>query len=272
MTRLAPAPRLRHPLNTMRLFITLLAVLALLACDKSHDAAGSGSSPVTADDYPERLNDVRRQLDERCCQRTGLTLLQDGAYGEWPEPRATFDAKAAKQCLAELARMECPLAKGGIETYQPAICRKVYTGTLRVGDTCYSPWDCEPSHDPRSSISCPLALAHETSVCTRVSIGKEGEGCESWRSEKVICEPPLLCDPDEVCAKPATMGEICLTGPNYGDTCAQGLMCDRTGTKRCVKPTPVGKACDTIEDCESLGCVDGECREPLLALPLCGPE
>jgi hypothetical protein len=49
-------------------------------------------------------------------------------------------------------------------------------------------------------------------------------------------------------------------------------MCDRTGTKRCVKPTPVGKPCETIEDCESLGCAEGTCREPLFILRLCQPD
>jgi hypothetical protein len=41
------------------------------------------------------------------------------------------------------------------------------------------------------------------------------------------------------------------------------------GTKRCVKPTPVGKPCTKLEECENLACVDGLCREPLAVVPIC---
>ena len=69
--------------------------------------------------------------------------------------------------------------------------------------------------------------------------------------------------------KPAELGEPCITGSTWVDTCAVGAVCDGTGTQRCVAPKPVGTECEAPEECEALACVDGRCREPLFVIPLC---
>jgi hypothetical protein len=258
----------------MRVGVTVFAALALIACDKSHNAKDSESAPVSASDYPDRLTEAIYELDMRCCQRAGL-IRSEPSDEPWPEARAKFDAKVAAQCLAQTARMPCPLEKGDLESFQPPVCRKVYTGTVALGEPCFTPWDCAPSDQSDEYIGCPLGLGASSSVCTRVFQRKAGESCRLVRthSDELDCAPPLLCDDQKgVCVPRAKLGERCLTSADWGDTCAPGAMCDRTGTKRCVKPTPVGQPCDTIEDCESLACVDGLCREPLSILPLCEPD
>jgi hypothetical protein len=259
----------------------VVAVAMVLACSEEdggkNDASQPGKDGTRADriseaELPQRFSDAMRAWDRRCCDQVGLGPPEGEAWPVREGARATFDPEAAALCIAEIEASACQLFKESVTG--PESCGNVYTGTVALGEACFTRWDCAPSDLPDSYAGCLLGLGEESSVCTRVHLRKEGEDC-AWSAgeERVECERPLLCDhEDDLCARPAKLGERCITGPLWGDTCEQGAVCDRTGTKRCVKPTPVGQACASIEDCEAQACVGGTCREPLFIVNLCRVE
>lgn len=92
----------------------------------------------------------------------------------------------------------------------------------------------------------------------------EGESCAPDPGTSEVyrgCATPLLCDPSTLTCRPlAELGEPCVTGTVYGDTCAAGAVCDRFGSKTCVEARAVGDVCDTQEQCEGINCKDGRCQ------------
>jgi hypothetical protein len=104
--------------------------------------------------------------------------------------------------------------------------------------------------------------------CYEQKVLTVGDTCDGTLNE--ACPTPLLCDPNQKrCMPLAALGEACITGSSFGDTCEAGALCDRMGTKRCIEPKPVGADCESIEECEGLACIGGVCREPLDAITLC---
>ena len=101
--------------------------------------------------------------------------------------------------------------------------------------------------------------------CASLHYAAEGESCASTAGLTVFCANRMLCHPeDQTCVRPAERGEPCVTGPVWGDTCAQGSVCDRLNTRRCIAPLPPGSPCTKLEECEGLLCHEGVCKAPLM--------
>jgi hypothetical protein len=248
----------------------LAAVPLFLACGKDHHAQGAS---VSAAEFPERMGVAMSSWDQRCCEQAGLTVDDQSARyaAVWHAEGAhrKFDAAAAGKCLDALETSSCLSQKSA--TALPEPCRKAIVGTIALGEACATSLDCAPSGRTDRYNICIGGPKGAPSVCTRVDRRSAGQSCgqpvdEVWSE----CTPPLLCDTErEICVRRAKLGEPCLTGPLWGDTCDVGLVCDRNGSKRCVKPTPVGGPCTSVDECENLACVEGVCREPLFIVPLC---
>ena len=103
----------------------------------------------------------------------------------------------------------------------------------------------------------------------------EGERCTGALSKLPVdleCRWPLLCDAERgVCVPRPARGEPCLTGAGWGDTCAQGSVCDSSDSKRCVEPAEIGSPCEWPNLCEGGACIEGRCREPLSDAVDCQP-
>ena len=260
------------PGRSMRTLVWLFAAASLLACSKDHHPQGGAGADnddesVTAEDFSSRLGKALNQHHERCCKQAGLDHPDPiGLGGGLPSQAvsAEFDAHAAATCLRQTRNAPCERAKESASS--PKVCRQVFTrGTIKRGQACRSSWDCAPSDEPDAFPYCDT-------TCKLWYTLPEGADCSPRENATVVCASPLLCSDDEVCVRPAKLGESCLTGPQWGDTCAEGSVCDRNGTKRCVKPTPVGKPCTELEDCEWLACIDGLCRDPLSVVTICEPQ
>jgi hypothetical protein len=245
----------------------------LVACGKDHTAQRAHAASVSAEDFPERMGAAMSSWDQRCCEQAGLSADDNSErYADvWRTggPHRKFDGAAAATCLAALESSRCLSKK--LASALPESCLAAIVGNIALGEACETSIDCAPSDGPDRYSICIRGPEASSSVCTRVERRVEGERCgppvdDVWSE----CAQPLLCDSErEVCVRRAKLAEPCLTGPALGDTCDTGLVCDRQGSKRCVKPSPVGAPCTSIDECEDLLCVDGVCREPLLIVPLC---
>jgi hypothetical protein len=197
--------------------------------------------------------------------RTGYALPPDRSSG------AEFNPAAGGACVEQTRNQSCDPGKGPLHALDA--CGKVYQGGQRkAGEVCSSTWDCAPIDEPNAYANCWWSDASKTqSVCGKLRIRKLGESCaEVSPGLQDYCEPGLFCDDaTQLCVAPAKLGETCITGTNWGDTCAAGAVCDRTNTKTCVLPKPVGAACSAPEECEYLACIGGQCREPLWYVSIC---
>lgn len=265
----------------------VLGSLVLLGCgwdraDKSSVGIfyeGAGPYPAIEEArYEEALSHAQADADTRCCERLGLSLSGSGGWVLLPVPArasgARFQAAAAAACVAETARQECGLAKDAFTA--PEACAHAYAhGRRKRGERCFVAWECADADAPDSYTSCSASLGVEgvwhEGVCHEVRLAKEGEDCSpADLPDRAECDWPLICDLEQnVCVQRPGLGEACLTGPVWGDTCGQGAVCDRKQSKRCVSPRAIGEPCRELEECENLACVDGTCRDPLLTPAVC---
>lgn len=275
-----------------RALFCLLSVLGLQACSEAArrsdtddrgrtDASHDGSVPyllVEEEDYPQALSDAIAERYARCCEQAGLSFSASGTPFMAPDPSAgaRYDSEAGSQCLAEIAREACRLQKDP-QPPPSAACASVWTGGSRaLGAPCKTSWECAPSSRAGVTVACSVSLTadgwSDDGKCYEQTFLNDGDSCTGSYTEPQ-CVYPSFCHPEQKrCVKPAALGEPCATSPQLGDTCEQGAVCDRRDTKRCVAPTPVGAACEAAEQCETLACRAGTCREPLEAIPLCDDD
>jgi hypothetical protein len=245
-------------------------------------------APVAEADYVHALSSAEAEQATRCCLQAGLSGVDDGyeahvELGEraWlpaPDSGAVYDPKIGGQCVAAYAHAECALAKNALEGHVPAVCGRVYArGHRRLGEACNVNQDCE---QPVGKVTvCALGQVVDKKavrVCKELKEAAEGAPCLASDDAVVFqCQKALLCDDKQNrCVRPAARGGACLTGATWGDTCEQGSVCDRAGSKRCVAPAAVGTACSYDNLCEGFACMGNECREPLfeiLGAGICKP-
>jgi hypothetical protein len=248
----------------------------------THDAdpATDSASPDAGADEREFLDSYVAASDgltERCCMQVGLGFT---STPDWvvekirerlippPSSGARFDADAARACIAGLQQVECSLLK--TRPSGPAACTDVYSrGHVALGELCTTPWEC--AEHPDGDAQCAGTTVGENGIsrhCVLVEIVGEGARCVSAADDghtTFDCAPTLLCDFEGsgTCVRRGELGEPCLVGSLWGDTCAVGSVCDRSGSQRCVAPRAVGEACEHGEQCEAYACHDGVCLEPL---------
>jgi hypothetical protein len=265
----------------------LLCVVGALGCAQSRppsertDADADTDTPLREEGYYRARAEAMCALSARCCQRAGLrtstTCVETMLAGvlHWRPDRiagARYDADAAAACVNGYADLECGLAKA--DRTVPAACAHVYEpGRRKLGERCTdsSQFECAPSE--AGDTFCALTRLREPteSTCVVAKYLNEGEPCVDLVPEpnvEALCDLPLICDEERgLCARRAERGQRC--DPTYGDTCAQGSVCDRA-SRRCVEPPPIGDPCDPADNrCEQLACIGGRCREPLSDFRAC---
>jgi hypothetical protein len=228
--------------------------------------------------FARAMADARDERDGRCCAQLDLVLTSNSVPEPVPDPGSgvRFDPAAAAACVAETARAACELEKA--TSAAPEACRHVYEGGRRAqGEPCLSNWECSPGDTPGAHGNCSVSLGKggvwQQGVCYEFRAAEEGEDCSPADSLNMVeCKWPLICSPEtNVCVQRPTLGQTCITGSAWGDTCGPGSVCDRQQSDRCVMPKAIGEVCSALEECESLACIGGRCRAPLFVAPLCSP-
>ena len=254
---------------------TVVLAFALAGACASSRAPGrsdaTGASAVPEVEYVATLFEARCDHAERCCAMLGRapsdcrTQAAEVERTRWvpaASSGARYDPRAAAACVEALRSAPCHRSKAPYAA--PAPCREVYErGWLQVGEPCDNSFECA------SGLTCGVDRVTRDGIeyaCRHHAVVAEGDRCAGEGLDldaAYECELPLLCDEARgVCVARAARGEPCITGPVWGDTCAEGSVCDRLGSRTCVEPTPVGDPCSSIEECESLACIEGTCREP----------
>ncbi|MDH5672009.1 MAG: hypothetical protein OEZ06_07645 [Myxococcales bacterium] len=204
---------------------------------------------VQAGQVCARLAQIQCAGEAYCCDNPGRdratceTVMADGCVNELfldsvtASPVTGFDAGAASVAFTELERMasECDpgiAAFGGSASGLMGM----FTGTIEAGGNC------EPDGGPLGLPSEPAAAAALAS-CTDI----QSQAClprlTSWS-----CEPR------------GQAGTKCFSDLN----CVDGLYCPNptfavTTNATCTPRRPVGQACSTPNECESLFCKGGAC-------------
>jgi hypothetical protein len=245
--------------------VSMCCFVAGVGCARSVDRE---LEPIAYEDFVEQREQLEASLSRRCCERIGATLAEGYAEAfrrEVPaELAARYDERAGAACIAELRARDCTHVK---ELDGLGACAEIYRrGSRALGEACTTDFDCAQDDEPTACVVSAVTRDGIERACKRYVEVEEGEACEGADPEELrACAPSLWCHPDRsVCVAPAERREPCITGPEWGDTCAVGSVCDRADSGRCVEPRAVGSPCSELEQCEGLACWGGRCREPLL--------
>jgi hypothetical protein len=265
--------RSRSPIAGLALGLWLLALQSGCGDADAGPQADAGT-PLTAEAFPATLVRAECEQLERCCVQAGYAAAtQDCTDAPDPSllqaftgPAERFDAHAAASCLRELAQGECPRQKHA-RLSRPQACNEAYLpGGAARGEACERTSDCRAVAGEVSYCAADWTEGGTSRRCVRSLEVGEGEACTD--PDPLVqrrCALGLLCDDSAHCVRPARLGDTCLTGPIWGDTCAAGSVCDRTDTRTCVAAVAQGEACAVPEDCEGLLCSDGVCGPPVAA-------
>lgn len=242
--------------------------------------AGCGrleTSPATIDapQFPGAYAAAACRTFAPCCATYGDTPASDCESRQRDEIQAEldralqlgarYDPVAAARCIDELTDIlaSCPTYKtaGYAESCSAAFTDK----PTPPGAACSSRWEC--ADDGAIRRTCWLSSSPDGTK-TQMSCGNEmrlglGDRCVDVQDDG--CKRPLFCDYNGsgTCRPYARLGEPCVTGSNFGDTCAPGATCDRQGSKMCVAAKKPGEPCVAQEECEGLRCRNGRCAPPL---------
>lgn len=267
----------------LRNVAALCSVLIACAEDPVPDAPTSdviiyrGEGPyerVPERDFIAAWGRAHTALLENCCEYFGRSVAE-AASGP-PAPRAEsgaiYDEAAGSACIAQLMARSCPHGKDG-PTVPDACSDAFHDGQLGTNEICTSGWECRQTTETPQSCS---ARAEGDAIVRRcrtrgAPVPDAGEPCLPEEDGRPSCRPPLQCRPDLRCDLPQ-LGEPCLSGAPWGDTCAKGLVCDALDTKRCIEPLSPGSACNSWQQCELFLCVDGACAEPMFGVHACTIE
>lgn len=178
---------------------------------------------------------------------------------------AVFDSDAARRCIEALEATACLTVKTAWLVV-PDACEQIFKHKpTATGSLCSSRWECADA--PPAQGRCEPFTAKGDSKCVLSTQVDPGASCLPTMpapNEYLSCR---FCESETgICWALGELGEPCVTGQNWGDTCVPGALCDRVHTKTCVKPKAVGEACDSVEECEGLACEEGHCQ-PILWAP-----
>jgi len=170
--------------------------------------------------------------DEAQCRREGAADAQSNLDGVLSIGWVSYDAKAARRCVDEIATRSCmELTAFGRNLFGPS-CAGVTRGTGKIGRVCED-----------------LDVVCESSNCLA------GPGtCGPTRGCSVICAAGEFCDTASgTCAPFKTAGAACAGS----DQCVFPLTCQSSGV--CATPRQGGAACSSTSDCASGTCTSGVC-------------
>jgi hypothetical protein len=249
---------------------TVLVAVALLlgaACDDRSDIEGQSdggassgdSNAAAADEFPARYAVMVCALATRCCEETGVNLVEDceedvafqqgldAAYAR--ASGARFDSEAAEACLMELARRRCdadPLnLLGG---YFPG-CSSVWIGQVPLGGACKADLDCSTEED--ASLSCL------DGTCQRLEQLLPGSDCDPESRTAVCASGFSTCDAESMtCVPLPSDGQACISDCRLGYHCRAGTCHPEAGLP--------GGACTSPSECQSGTCVGGSCASVLV--------
>ena len=103
----------------MKRFVLVAGLATLAGCGISEEKYAEESIRLSCEYIMECFADLELYASVDEC----ITELTDAAVD--PDPACVFDAKAAKECLADAEALECP-AEGELPE-SPASCEDVYT-------------------------------------------------------------------------------------------------------------------------------------------------
>lgn len=253
MTRTSAPPAAQH------LLATLALLLAVSACGDEHTEP---VPEVSAADFKLAYAEAQCARTRACCQEVyGLESQDDDCettlldvYKGMPDER--YDIEQGSHCIAEIKAEPCTAEKHPTAVPSDACARAYRRGNAQPGGACSTTSSCEWPEEGYTQCA--------RGRCLMFIERGEGESCgddDPTDAKLFSCALGLFCNENEVCVPPAKLGESCPTGPNYGDTCESGALCDRFDTKTCIEAPTVGTACDKPDDCEGLACLDGKCAK-----------
>jgi len=281
----------------------------LFGCGGS--TSDGGAAPVARQDFGSEAADALCTLLAGCCQSVGFAY--DGAAcrsgfstvaeADLSNPKITFDANVAGQCLAAVRSGTCNVTDGFESS-----CRGVFNGTVAGGGVCASSAECRR---PEGGI----ALC-ESGICSPRPRGTAGDACSSTCTESgssISCSSTvtavggsggspsagpsgcytndgLTCGTTGTCVPLAQVSEPCTSL-----SCVKGAFCDfKTGlcapvltvgsdcsgsndceasaycdlsTRKCATKKPDGASCQSSSECAGKACTSGRCASTTLATP-----
>jgi hypothetical protein len=211
-------------------------------------------------DAPEKLARAAAKL----CTRDLATLLGAG--------HATFDAAAAKKCVATIKTVPEKKPMEGETFFSRTPCDRVVLGTRGEGEACRWPPECKDglacdgykvgtdgtckklapvggkcSTQAYGGIFNELALAVHHGPCAKgaycqagTCVARGAAGVPCARSSQ--CADGLVCTMSKCAAALATAGGACSRTAD----CAEGLYCD-TASSKCAAKKSAGEACASDE-------------------------
>jgi hypothetical protein len=274
-----------------RRWIACGAILAVLGI-ASFGACGSseGAPPVPIEDLPRLIADAVCNNIGPCCAQAGFphdaaachAFMEGGLQREFEierlQPNRTYDAVAGRACVdANTAIVSTAISRactaGPWSMSDP--CRRLFVGTLPVGQACFGGDECVPGSTchptgdgTKRQCTDWNALRGKLGqsclvTCAEVEEAKDGVNCSGGGgagggpggSVGVNCftNDGLYCDRANGCAKMPSIGEACSTAFCAGEAfCDQGI-CAAKGTSG---PCGLIDSCAAIAYCGS----DGQCQ------------
>ena len=213
---------------------------------------------------------------EACCPKADFKLancLEKLAEDvDYDNQTHVFQPEAAGLCLEQWKRIgvDCDYASDA-----DSACRRVYLGTLAVGETCTTSGQCAP--DPTYGVSycyrpCPPGVSECEATCLEVV--KQPSGSCGVTADKSAYGP---CEVDEVCKDATNEPSTCQPLPkaSAGDPCddtsslcsnctseysCTNLRCDHS-SHTCAPFLGEGEHCSGGGCAEGLNCVQNTCTE-----------
>ncbi len=170
--------------------------------------------------------------------------------------RIAYDEKAAAACLDYVAARTCEYDFLHVFTAEEQAgrdaCAAVFKGRMGRNGPCMAANECAEEaicgFDPNATEECAPGACR-----VLAQPAKLGEAC----TFNAGCEQDSFCEQDVNTGQPT----VCVAAPKAGQACNQGVcaggaFCEfdfENGTQTCVKPRPVGAACNSDYECEQPG-------------------
>ena len=265
------------------------AILSALGI-ASFSACRSSEGGVPIEDFPRLYADAACNNLGPCCAQAGFPhdaaqchaamerSLQREFEMELLQPNRAYDAVAARACL-DAGSASTPISRActALPSAVSAPCRRIFVGTLPVGQACLGGVECVPGSTcyptgdgAKRQCTDWNALRGKLGqsclfTCTEVEEDKEGVDCSSrggagggggpGGSAPVNCftSDGLYCESAIGCAKIPAIGEACST-----DFCAGEAFCDQG----ICAPKRTSGPCGLIDSCAATAycAADGQCE------------
>jgi hypothetical protein len=274
--------------DAMRVRVLAMAVggVCLLGAAQCGGRTTLAPKVIAEGEFVARYAEATCGLREDCCREAGYSSALPGCQQGMVEDLdkmirdaldagAVYDPTAAGECVGAIAPT-CDESESA-KARRPSSCGRVYHGGKRpLGGPCLSDGACAATDGHEAT--CDRFVTPDGTVpqaCRELlRVAREGEACVNPSLLVVVgCEEGTICDGGRcVAASTPKLGDACID--NIGDPCAEGTVCDRLGTKRCIVPLRgAGEPCTSPEQCELYRCDNGRClgTRSVAAASVCKP-